>query len=169
MAVKTKKSSQSQAMGLVPRMLLAAIGLALVLMAITNMLLPLWGHSAVADVNVRRVGGSTGNRNEISYQWSVNWTFEVNDRSYQGNAMRRGSPFGVDTASTVLYLPFAPWINNLADVSRLSALNLLTLGLGALLLTVALRRTTKQRVTTSPATPSTLRDYDDSIEEYFHQ
>lgn len=169
MAVKTKASSQSRAMGVVPRILLAVIGLALVLMAITNFLLPLLGRSAVADVNARRVGGSTGNRNEISYQWSVHWTFDVDGKAYAGYAMRRGSPFGVDVSSTVLYLPFAPWINNLADVSRLSALNLLTLGLGVPLLTVALRRTTKPRVAKPQTTPDTLSDYDDSIEEYFHQ
>lgn len=169
MTVKTRTSGQARAMGLVPRIVLAVIGLALVFMAITNFLLPLLGHSAVADVSARRVGGSTGNRNEISYQWSVSWTFNVDGTPYEGHAMRRGSPFGVDISSTVLYLPFAPWINNLADVSKLSLLNLLTLGLGVILLTVALRRTTNQHATRPHATPDTLSDYDDSVEEYFHQ
>lgn len=170
MITKKHIGARLKSLQAMPRLLLALMGVVLVLLSVSNLSLSLFGRRTGADVSVRRVGGSNGGRNDISYQWSVSWIFELDGKKYEGHGTRQGSPSGVSVSKWVLYLPFMPWINNLEDATKPSFLNIVPLTLGILLLAVSCRRSAiKRRAGKIPSrTSDEAMDYDDSVEERFY-
>jgi hypothetical protein len=154
------------------RIMISLVGAALILIAAVQLLLYVFGATAPADISVRRVGGANdGAPVGQRYEWSVDYTFTDdagNTRS--GHTTRRGSDMspGV-TDDTAYYFPFAPFISALESDAAPGWHQLIFTVLGLFLLIVMNRgRKTKPRVRQTDVQPQDVTDYDDSIEDRFH-
>ena len=145
--------------------------MALISIAIINVLLFFFGETAAADVTTRRVGGANDGRPvNQRYEWSLDYTFrDGNGLIHSGHNTRRGSDISVKTDSRVYYFPFAPFINTLESDAEPNLSQLLYIGIGTFLLIVMNRKI--KRVKQKPRgkhRESEISDYDDSVEESFH-
>lgn len=168
----TKKTNRSKKSNLFWRIAVSAVGAALVFLAALHMALFFFGETAAARVSTRRVGGADdGKPAGQRYEWSLDYTFrDENGILHSGHTTRRGGDLSVQTDSTVYYFPFAPFLNALAGDAKPGIAQLLMAAAGVFLLFVMNR---KQRRPVRPANsnrpPAEPGDYDDSVEELFHQ
>ena len=132
MAKKKKKSDVFW------RIIVSAVGVALIAMAITNFTLFIFGTETSASVNVRRfLGADNGKPADIRYKWSVDYTFFDEDGDeYEGHSTKLGSELSVKTDNTVYYFEAAPWINALESEVKPNWRQILYLGLGVFLIYV---------------------------------
>lgn len=157
------------------RAVISAIGIALILLAVSNISLFFFGESATAEMNSRRLGGAdeshpAGQR----YEWSVDYEFKAIDgQVYSGHTSRRGNDTVVYAESTVYYFSFAPFVNSLQNEVEPNPGQPLLIAIGVLLLYVMNRKDKKPsgnyEYHKQTEKESVLEDYDDSIEEKFHE
>lgn len=157
------------------RVIISAIGLALMIMALSNLLLFFIGSQATASVSTRRYGGERqGAVNENRYTWYVDYTFTADSGlTYEGHLTKLGSATNVSVENKVRYFSFAPFINTLEDTARPNLGQLVMFAAGAFCLVVMnnkQRKSNKQRITANNENLyfQPLTDYDDSIEERYH-
>lgn len=173
----TRKKEQSKASKIFWRIGISAVGIALILMAVGNLSLFFFGESTTANVTTRRYGGADNGR-PISqrYEWSVDYSFSDKEgKPHSGHTNRRGNDLGLKVENTVYYFPFAPFINSLENEAEPNIGQPFLLGIGTLFLFVMNKKKEKTsrsfKVVTTPTgkidVPS-LNDYDDSVEEVFH-
>ena len=165
---KSKKSGT----GIVGRILITLLGAVLILWAINDIGLVMWGEKApVADVNTSRTGGSDSNQPpEKQYRWSVSWTFYVDGKEYTGSATVRGSAIGVKHGRTVYYYPFAPKINSLYAKDGIGLGTVLLVALGLFLIIIVNKKPKENnrfKGKTEKQVESEMKTYDDSVEEFY--
>ncbi len=172
----TKKQKPGKAKDNLWRVLISAVGVALIVLSLSRTALYFFGETAPASFSARRVGGADDDKPPSQrYEWSVSYTFtDKNDRQHNGVSTRRGSDSSVKTGDRVAYFPAAPFISAIADETEPDGGKLLLAGLGALLIWVMNQKKKRnhymteihQTDQTSPHVE--LTDYDDSVEEIFH-
>jgi len=111
----SKKKEQSKISRAFWRIAISGVGVALILMAVSNLSLYFFGERTYAKVSARRVGGADDNYAATQrYEWSLDYTFkDRGGKTHNGHTTRRGSDMGVKAESTVYYFPFAPFVNSL--------------------------------------------------------
>lgn len=174
--IKMKQSKQQRLTGLLWRILVSVIGLALILMALVHLLLFLFGETAAADVALRRFGGAdTGKPPSARYQWSLDYTFtDDSGEKHDGHATRRGSDSSVKSDVRVYYFTFAPFLNTLESEAEPNLGQGLLIGVGLFLLVVMNKKRKivvrkKGKFPPDAALEGTkIDDYDDSVEDVFH-
>ena len=92
---------------------------ALMIMALSNLLLFIVGSHATASISTRRYGGERpGAVNENRYTWYVDYTFTADSGlTYEGHLTKLGSATNVSVENKVRYFSFAPFINTLEDTA----------------------------------------------------
>lgn len=166
-SVKKNKTSQ-----LFWRIAISAVGLCLIAIALGSLLVFFIGDSAPVSVKTRRIGGSKdGMSPENRYEWSLDYSFtDKKGKVINGTTTRRGSDMSVRTDSRVYYLSFAPYISFLESDAQPNISQPLFIVLGVFLIYVMNhRRKKKRRSSVTVRGPSDINDYDDSIEEQFHE
>jgi hypothetical protein len=172
-----KKKTHSKTSNLFWRIAISAVGLALIVLAAVNISLFFWGESTSAKVTTRRFGGSDPGRSSgHRYKWSVDYTFtDKQGVVHSGHTQRQGSDFSVKAGDKVYYFPFAPFISCLEEEAKPNWAQPVYVGLGVFLLWV-MNGKKKQKKTRHKAVRRPdgqldvpdLDDYDDSVEEVFH-
>ena len=153
------------------RIVISAVGAALILIAVSNLALYFFGETASISVTTRRIGGAN-DQYELNqrYEWSLDYTFyDKNSVSHSGHTTRRGSDLPPKTDSRAYYFPFAPFINALESEAQPNIGQLLFIVIGIFLLLVMNRKRNKARPVPIVQNADDLKDYDDSVEELFHQ
>ena len=172
-----KAKAHSKGSKLIPRIGISAIGIALILMAVSNVCLYFLGDSTHTVVTTRRVGGAhTNSAPNQRYEWSVDYTFvDRQGETHDGHSTRRGGDMSVDYIDTVYYFTFAPYINSLEDVATPSIGQPIMVALGIFLLYVMNRKAKGTDVKHKSYVASNgekivpeLQDYDDSVEDVYH-
>lgn len=172
-----KKKTHSKASNLFWRLVISAVGLALIVMAVGSLSLYFWGQNASAQVTTRRLpGADPGRPANQRYKWSVDYTFtDKAGVTHQGHSQKQGSDMSVKVGKRVYYFPFAPYINCLETEAKPNWAQSFCLGLGLFLLWVMNGKKRKQKprhkVVKKPdgqLDVPDLDDYDDSVEEVFH-
>ncbi|MDD3230303.1 MAG: hypothetical protein PHE09_13945, partial [Oscillospiraceae bacterium] len=152
------------------RIAISLVGVALLLIALSNLALYFFGTTAPAAVSRRRVGGSDDGRQASQrYEWSVDYTFrDKTGGEHSGHTTRRGGDTSPKTDSRVYYFPFAPFVSALESEAKPSMGQAVMAALGALLIFV-MNGKRKRRPATAARTAQALTGYDDSVEELFHE
>lgn len=168
-----KEKKQKKQTSLFWRIVITAVGVILILLAVLRLLLFFFGTSAVADVNVRRQGGANGGAPGQRYEWAVSYTFtDHNGTERSGYAVYRGSDYSVNVGSRVYYFSFAPFLHALENDAEPGLSQPIIAALGILLmLAMNKRKKTSKKKSTPVRKPPASRvpdDYDDSVEERFH-
>jgi ribosomal protein L40E len=124
------------------RVLISLLGIILIIMAIGNLMLFIFGETAVAEVHTRRTGGERYNAvNDRRYSWAVDYTFMAEDgKSYSGHLTKLGSATGVDVSRRIYYFPFAPYFNTTEDTGEPNLGQLFMVAVGVFLLMVMNRK-----------------------------
>lgn len=153
------------------RIVISAVGISLVLIAVSNFTLYFFGETAKADVTTRRVGGENDQYEPNQrYEWSVDYTFtDKNGAKFSGHTTRRGGDLPPKTDNRAYYFPFAPFVNALESEVQPNIGQLLFILIGIFLLVVVNRKSNKARLVSTVRSTEDLKDYDDSVEELFHQ
>lgn len=140
-----KIKRQSKASKIFWRIFITALGVALIFMALVELLLYFFGEEAVANVSVRRVGGADDGRTVSQrYEWSIDYTFS--DKSaveHSGHVTRRGSDISVKTEKKVYYFTFAPFLNALEGDAKPNLSQPLYFLVGVFLIYVMNKRNTR--------------------------
>ncbi|NCA98581.1 MAG: zinc ribbon domain-containing protein [Clostridia bacterium] len=164
--------------GPLARILISLLGLAMILLGVSRFALFFVGETSYADVNTRRVGGADNQYSaDKRYEWSIDYSFiDAQGEVHDGHTTRRGGDMGVKVESTVYYWPAAPFINGLEREVEPNLGQLVLVGIGILLIVLMNRKSGRAMSRRQPAYPSasqsqgaTLDDYDDSVEELYHQ
>lgn len=118
------------------RIVISLVGLALIIIAVLQLALFLFGETAEAQVNVRRYGGADNGRPpNRRYNWSLDYTFhDRNGDIHNGTTTRQGSDMSVDTDSLVYYFPSAPFVSALESDARPNLLQPVYIIIGAFLI-----------------------------------
>ena len=141
------------------RIVISAVGIALILIAVFNLLLFFFGDTAVANISIRRVGRvDSGRPVSQRYEWSLDYTFkDTNGATRSGHTTRRGNDLSVKTDSKVYYFPFAPFINALESDAEPNLIQPLFIVTGIFLLFImnrkrktARRKSAKEKNTSEP-------------------
>lgn len=124
------------------RILLFLVGSLLILMALLNVFLFIFGQTSHAEVHTRRFGGAKdGYGGDKRYEWSIDYSFQASDGGlYHGTTVRRGSDLQVQVEKTVYYLPALPQLNTLEKEVKPNLGQLILLGLGLFLIVVSWSR-----------------------------
>lgn len=170
---KKKKSSN-----LFWRIFISAIGIALILIAIMDFSLFLFGEKTTAIITTRRIAGSNpGKPSDQRYRWYVDYTFTDNEGDeYSGHTQKLGSDTSVKVDNTIYYFPQAPFLNSLESEAKPNWGQLVYIGLGIFLLFVMNGKKKKpkhkhkviKKADGSLDVPD-LEDYDDSVEEVYQE
>ena len=165
-----EKKKPSKAKDVFWRIVITAVGVMLIVLALSRTALFFFGETAPATFSVRRVGGADHDRaSSQRYEWSVSYTFtDKNGRQQSGVSTRRGSDLSVKTGDRVAYFSGAPFINALADETEPDGGKLLLLGLGLLLIWAMNNKNKKQNQTDLAGSRMNSTDYDDSVYETYH-
>jgi len=141
-----RKKEQSKISKIFWRIVISAVGIALILIAVGSLLLFFFGESAAANVNTRRYGGADDNRSvNQRYEWSIDYTFEDKEGNMQsGHTTRRGSDISVNVDSRVYYFTFAPFISALESEAEPNIGQPLYIAIGIFLLFVLNGKKSKQ-------------------------
>lgn len=152
------------------RLAITLVGAALLFIAVSNLALYFFGTVAPAAISTRRVGGSDDGRPPNQrYEWSVDYTFR--DRTggeHSGHTTRRGGDIPPKTDRRVYYFPSAPFISALESEAKPNTGQAVMAVLGTLLVLV-MNGKKKKRPAPAARTAQELTDYDDSVEEQFHE
>lgn len=153
------------------RIIVSAVGAALILIAVSNLALFFFGDKAPVSVTTRRVGGANYQYDvNQRYEWSFDYTFkDKNVVLHSGHATQRGGDFPPKTDSMAYYFSFAPFINALESEAQPNMGQLLYIMIGIFLLLVMNRESNKTPPVHTLRKVDDLEDYDDSVEELFHQ
>ncbi|MGE4353228.1 MAG: hypothetical protein AB7D36_03975 [Oscillospiraceae bacterium] len=110
-----KKSNKSQRMAKrFWRIMITATGIMLIAFALGDLVLGICGNTAAAVVIPRRIEGRIdGAPPNVSYKWSIDYTYWVDGKQYSGSHTYKGSAISVNYDTTVHYLPIAPCISSL--------------------------------------------------------
>jgi hypothetical protein len=152
------------------RIIISAVGAALIFIAVSNLALYFFGETASISVTTRQIGG-VDDRYELNqrYEWSIDYTFtDKNGVSHSGHAIQRGGDLPPKTDSRAYYFSFAPFINALESEAKPNVGQPLYLVIGIFLLLVMNRKSNKARSDAIMRNTNDLKDYDDSAQE-FHQ
>lgn len=151
------------------RILISAVGAALIFMSVSNLLLFFLGETATAAVETRRYGGERFNApNDKRYSWYVDYTFRAEDGVlYEGHLSKLGSATSVIVDNTIYYFPFAPFINTTAETAAPNFGQLVLFGAGVVLIAAVNQRRRPRRTKAVAPRARTLTDYDDSVESTF--
>jgi hypothetical protein len=124
------------------RFILGAVGVMMIALALMTILLYFMGDTAQAQVSTRRVGGSRdGAPADSRYEWSIDYEFTAaNGSTYYGTTTRRGSDMSVKFDRKVYYFKAVPNLNALAGEVRPNVGQLVMIGLGVFLVSVAFGR-----------------------------
>lgn len=124
------------------RIVISAIGIALIVIAVINLLLFFFGDTAVANVSTRRVGGiDSGRLVSQRYEWSLDYTFkDENGITRSGHTTRRGNDISVKSDSKVFYFPFAPFVSALESDVEPNLIQLLFIVTGIFLIFIMNRK-----------------------------
>jgi len=171
------RKEQSEISKIFWRITLSVLGIALILMAVCNISLFFFGKSTTAEVTTRRYGGADNNWPVSQrYEWSVDYTFSDKEGViHSGHTNRRGNDMSVKVENTAYYFSFAPFINSLESEAEPNIGQPLLVGMGMLLLFVMNKKkktSGRFKVVTTPndeVDVPKLNDYDDSVEEVFHE
>jgi len=127
------------------RIVISAVGAALILIAITELMLYYFGETATAAVTIRRVGGAdSGRAPKQRYEWSLDYTFQDKNGKYvDGTTTRRGSDISVKMDDRVYYFPFATYINALQSEAEPNFSQPLFIIIGLFLIKIINKRKTK--------------------------
>ncbi len=168
---RIKQNAKSK--GPLARILISLLGVAMILLGVSRFALFFVGETTSADVNTRRVGGADNQYPADSrYEWSIDYTFtDADGEIHSGHTTHRGGDMGVKVESMVYYWPSAPFINGLRSEVEPNLGQLVLVGLGILLIVLMNRKSSRQPVQLSvpQSHEPQIDDYDDSVEEQFHQ
>ena len=156
--VKKRKHSE-----LLMRIIISAVGVALILIAISNLALFFFGEKVIANVTTRRVGGADDQyQPNQQYEWSVDYSFkDKNGVIHNGHTTMRGGALPPKTDNKIYYFTFAPFMNALEREAQPNISQPIFVVIGIFLLLVMNRKTKKQRLRPNKE----IKDYDDSVEE----
>lgn len=137
-----KKKGDSKASEIFWRIAISAFGVALITLAIFELLLFFFGETAAASVSTRRVGGvDSGRPVSQRYEWSLDYTFsDKNGAMYSGHTTRRGSDLSVQSDSWVYYFPFVPFVNALESEAEPNLSQILFVVTGVFLIYIMNRK-----------------------------
>lgn len=124
------------------RVILFSVGIMMILLALMNVLLFIFGETALANVHTRRIAGSNDMySSKYRYEWSLDYDFKASDgQIYNGTTTRRGSDMSVDFENEVVYFTPAPIFNSLSREVKPNLGQIIMLGLGAFLIYVAIKK-----------------------------
>lgn len=153
------------------RIVISAVGAALILIAVSNLTLYFFGETALISVTTRRIGGANDQyQPNQRYEWSVDYTFtDKNGVSHNGHTAQRGSDLPPRTDSRAYYFSFAPFINALESEAQPNIGQLLYMVIGIFLLLAMNRKRNKACPVPIVQNADDLKDYDDSAEELFYR
>ncbi|HEY8499209.1 MAG TPA: hypothetical protein VIL89_01205 [Clostridia bacterium] len=165
-----KKRKSNKNANLFWRIIITAVGAALILIALSNLALYFFGTVAPAAVSTRRVGGANDSQPpNRRYEWSVHYTFrDKNGLEHSGNTTIRGGDIVPKTDSRVYYFPSAPFVSALESEAKPNTGQAVMVALGVLLILV-MNSKKKKRSVPAAQNVQELTDYDDSVEEQFHE
>lgn len=134
----SNKKEQSRLSKIFWRIAISAVGIALIVIAVVNLLLFFFGQSATANVTTRRFGGADDNRPPNQrYEWSVDYTFQdKNGIIHSGHTTKRGNDMSAKIENRVYYFEFAPFINTLESEAEPNIGQPLFIAIGSFLLYV---------------------------------
>lgn len=114
-AFSNHKNRQTKKTILFWRVIISAVGIALILIPLVNVLLFFYGEKTTVQVTTRRYGGADDGRTPNQrYTWSIDYTFVgKNGKTYSGHTTRPGSDMSVKFENKAYYLRVAPYINTL--------------------------------------------------------
>ncbi|NCA68059.1 MAG: hypothetical protein EOM87_08355 [Clostridia bacterium] len=137
----------NKAANLFLRIVISAVGVALIIIAVSELMLYFYGETAIAAVRVRRVGGEDSGRTpDQRYEWSLDYSFmDKNGEIVNGTTTRRGSDISVKLDDRVYYFPFATYINALQSEAEPNFSQPLLVVIGVFLIYVMNRRKKKTR------------------------
>lgn len=152
------------------RIIITAVGAALILIAVSNLALYFFGTVAPAAVSTRRVGGANdGQPPNRRYEWSAHYTFrDKNGLEHSGHTTIRSGDIAPKTDNRVYYFSSAPFISVLESEAKPNTGQAVMAALGVLLIFV-MNSKKKRRPAPAARTAQELTDYDDSVEEQFHE
>lgn len=129
------------------RIIISAVGVALIAIAIVNLILFFFGKTAIVDVSTRRVGGVHTNRPASQrYEYSLDYTFvDAKGTKYNGHTTRYGSDLSVNTDKRVYYFTFAPFISSLEKEVEPNLSQPLFILIGVFLISVMNKKKNKSR------------------------
>ncbi len=153
------------------RIVISAVGAALILIAVSNLALYFFGETVSVNVITRRVGGADDQYEpNHRYEWSVDYKFmDKSGVSHSGHTTRRGGDLPPKTDNRAYYFSFAPFINALESEVQPNIGQLLYILIGIFLLLVMNRKRNKVRPVAIMRNTNDFKDYDDSVEELFHR
>ena len=167
---KKKKKTKKKETSIFWRIVISLVGIALIVIAVSNLLLYFFGEHAAVSITTRRYGGADdGKPADKRYEWYIDYTFtDKEGETHSGHTTRRGSDMSVDVSDTcVYYFTFAPFINALENEAKPGVSQLIFVVLGVFLFYIMNRKQVKRKPV-KIKNPSELTDYDDSVEESFH-
>ncbi len=166
----SKKKGHSKVSRIFWRIAISTVGVALIVIAVVELLLFFFGEATAANVSTRRVGGADDGRPVSQrYEWSLDYTFyDKNGITHSGNITLRGNDISVKSDSWVYYFPFVPFVNALESEAEPNLSQLLFIVIGTFLLFV-MNRHEKKRKSDKTISDSSTHDYDDSIEAGFYE
>lgn len=113
---------------LLPRVLISLLGLALILMGLSEVMLGFVGASAPATItNIRREGGERSDGKPGRYTYNISYSFTLPDgRKMDGFTKKIGNSVfikasGATATEVVKYFPQFPYLNALAQNTGLGA------------------------------------------------
>lgn len=135
--MSAKHTSKSKASKVFWRWFISIVGVILILIALSEVVLGFIGDTAVANVSTRRTGyADTGAPPNRQYEWSIDYSFNVNGKKYNGTTSAKGNAMSVEHGNIVYYYSFAPFINSINAKDVPGIFNFIMIGLGILLLVV---------------------------------
>jgi len=153
------------------RIIISAVGAALIFIAVSELALYFFGETASASVTTRRVGGADDQyQPNQRYEWSVDYTFmDKKGTEHSGHTTRRGGDLPPKTDSRVYYFPLVPFISALESEAQPNIGQPLFVVIGIFLLLMMSRKNKKLRPVPAVRNAKDMKDYDDSVEELFHR
>ena len=129
------------------KIVISLVGIALILIAMSDISLFFFGESTTASIETRRVGGANhGRPSSQRYVWSVHYTFKDKDGIlHDGYTATTGSDFSTKISSDrVYYFPFAPFISALKIQAEPSFIHLIYVIIGVFLVVIMNKRRKKR-------------------------
>jgi hypothetical protein len=153
------------------RVIISLVGFMLILLALMNLFLFLFGEKVEIDFTTRRIGGANNDYDpQKRYEWSIDYEYvDMLGNVQNGSTTRRGSDMNVKVGEFAYYFKFAPKISSLESEVVPNFGQLIYLILGFILIKVMnpKKKNVSDKRRWNNNNVDDLNDYDDSVEETY--
>ena len=107
-----KKEKNRKNSKIIGKIFIILIGIGFIYVGIRGMTLSILGEEAIAIYTTSIIGGEQETyESDSRYRWSVQYTFEVDEKEYTGSEIVRGSSYDVKLPKKITYFKLNPNIN----------------------------------------------------------